>query len=327
LGFRGARVEEHLTELIFEAIAPAAVSAANAAETQLGDQRQQQRRLIVDRLEASREAESRAAREYKETDVTYTAVRLRLAQEWDDALGVVQMQQDQLVEFDKRQPSLPSAEQLRELNRLGADVRRIWNHPRANMVLKKQIVRTLIHEIIVDLDESRDEVILIVHWVGGHHTPLRVSRRQRKSPPNTHDLATVVNTLRKVLNDAAIAAVLNRENVKTARGETWTGRRVAILRKELCIPAYNAQTQNEQGWITQAQAATCLNISPMSVTRLVRAGIIPAEQPHPRFPTVITRDAVQLDRVKTAVLALKTSHNRPLSRDPNQLSLYGVTDS
>jgi hypothetical protein len=114
------------------------------------------------------------------------------------------------------------------------------------MVLKKQIVRASIHEIVVDLDESRDEVILIVHWVGGHHTPLRVSRRRRTSPQKTHDLATVLNTLRKVLNDAAIAAVLNREYVKTARGETWTGRRVAVFRKELCIPAHSAQTQNER---------------------------------------------------------------------------------
>jgi hypothetical protein len=35
--------------------------------------------------------------------------------------------------------------------------------PLESPIPKKQIVRTLIHEIIVDLDESRDEVILIVH--------------------------------------------------------------------------------------------------------------------------------------------------------------------
>ena len=114
-------------------------------------------------------------------------------------------------------------------------------------------------------------------------------------------------------------------SVRTDRGAR-TGRRVAAFRKEHRIPAYSAHTQHAQGWITQAQAATSLHVSPMSVTRLVRAGIIPAEQPHPRLPTVITHDALELNRVKNAVLALKNSHNRPLTHDPKQLSLYEVSD-
>ncbi len=324
--FSGRRAEERLTELIFEAIGPASVDAANAAEEQLADRRQQRRRLIVDRLEASRESEARAAREYKETDATYTTVRARLAQEWDDALRVVQTQQDQLAEFDRRQAALPTPEQRRELNRLGGDVRRIWNHPRVNMILKKQIVRALIEEIVVDVDATRDEMILIVHWAGGHHTPLRIPRHRRRPSPRVQDLAAVVDTLRKVLNDRAIATVLNRENIKTDDGENWTGRRVAAFRKEFRIPAHSAQAQETNGWITQEQAATRLDISPMSVTRLVRAGIIPAEQPHPRLPTVITHHMLQLEQVKNAVLTLKNSRNRPLSHDPDQLTLYDVTD-
>ena len=41
------------------------------------------------------------------------------------------------------------------------------------MVLKKQIVRTLIEEIVVDLDEEHDELTLWIHWAGGHHTELQ----------------------------------------------------------------------------------------------------------------------------------------------------------
>ena len=326
-GFRGTRADEQLTELIFEVISPAAVAAANTAEKQLADRRQRERQLIVDRLEASRESEARAAREYKLTDATYTAVRDRLGREWEDALRVVHSEQDQLAEFDSRQPALLAAEQIEKLNRLGGDVRRIWNHPRADLVLKKQIVRTVIEEIIVDIDDSRDEVVLTVHWAGGHHTPLRVPRRRARSPARVRDLAAVVDTLRKVLDDSAIATALNRGNIKTLAGETWTGRRVAAFRKQSSIPAYSATTQEANGWITQAQAATSLNISPMSVARLVRAGIIPAEQPHPCLPCVMTRDALQLDRVKNTVRELKNSRNRPLSHDPNQLSLYGTIDS
>ena len=231
-----------------------------------------------------------------------------------------------LAEFDGRQPALLTVDQLQELDRLSGDVRRIWNHPRANMVLKKQIVRALIEEIVVDVEESTDEVLLTVHWAGGHHTPLRVSRRSGRSHRKVNDVVVVVDTLRKVLNDTAIATALNREKIGTDEGTNWTARRVAAFRKKSYIPAHSARTQEANGWITQAQAATSLDISPMSVARFVRAGIIPAEQPHPGLPTVINRDALQLDQVKNAVLALKNSHNRPLSHDPNQLSLYDVTD-
>jgi hypothetical protein len=54
---------------------------ATLAAEELAAQRDQRRQLIVDRLEASREHEKRAGREYKTTDETYVTVRKRLAQD------------------------------------------------------------------------------------------------------------------------------------------------------------------------------------------------------------------------------------------------------
>ena len=45
------------------------------------------------------------------------------------------------------------------------------------MRLKKRIVRELIREVIADLDEQDGEIILVVHWMGGVHTELRLPRR------------------------------------------------------------------------------------------------------------------------------------------------------
>ena len=81
ISFPGARVEERVAELVREAVRPGAIAAAVQAAERLAADYEQRRQLIVDRLEACREAESRAAREYKETDATYGAVRQRLASE------------------------------------------------------------------------------------------------------------------------------------------------------------------------------------------------------------------------------------------------------
>jgi hypothetical protein len=34
-------------------------------------------------------------------------------------------------------------------------------------VTKKCIVRTLINEVVADLDERTSEIVLVIHWVGG----------------------------------------------------------------------------------------------------------------------------------------------------------------
>jgi hypothetical protein len=37
-----------------------------------------------------------------------------------------------------------------------------------------EFCRTLMREVIVDLDTERSEVVLTIHWQGGVHTELRV---------------------------------------------------------------------------------------------------------------------------------------------------------
>ena len=44
---------------------------------------------------------------------------------------------------------------------------------------KKRIVRTVIHEVIADIDSEAAEIVLIVHWIGGVHTEMRLPRRRR----------------------------------------------------------------------------------------------------------------------------------------------------
>jgi DNA invertase Pin-like site-specific DNA recombinase len=320
--FRATRVEERLAEIILEAICPAAIAAAREAAEQLAANREQERQLIVDRIEAHRETEMRAAREYKKTDATYATVRQKLSREWEEALLALQRQQEELNRFDSQRPQAPTAEQQRELDKLKRDVRTIWHHPKASMVLKKQIVRTLVEEIVADLEKPQNDIVLTIHWAGGHHTVLREPTHWKKQPGARKDLKRIIGTLRKVLEDDAIATVLNRSKLRTSDGATWTASAVAGFRKQYRIRSFSAHAKAQNGWMTQADAATCLGISPMSMTRLVQIGIIPAQQPHPGMPCVIKQSSLNHERVQRAVKQLKESNNRPLSQDPNQLNLF-----
>lgn len=319
LAFHGEPVEALLAEEILDVVGPAGIEAARRAAERLAAGYQEQRQLLVDRLEAVREAETRAQREYKQTDVTYTAVRQALGAEWEAALARVAQEESHLAAFEARQPVLPTSSQLEQLAHLGEDVRRLWNHPQASNSLKQQLVRVLIQEIAVDVDATRDEVILWIQWFGGHHTQLRGRRTLRRGKLPAGELKSIVETLRKVQADGAIASLLNREGIRTSGGETWTRERVAHYRQRVGISAYSAALKRASGWLTQSETATRLGISPMSVHRLVSSGILPAEQPQRGLPMVILDAHLDLSEVKRAVLSLKAGHTCPLPDDPRQL--------
>jgi DNA invertase Pin-like site-specific DNA recombinase len=322
LAFVGTGLEALLAEELLEVVSPAGVVAAERATQRLSQEHQQRRQLLIDRLQAARDVEQRAAREYKQTDATYTAVRQALGAEWETALARVAEAESRLSEFDRRQPVVPTSSQREQLAHLGDDLRRVWNHPRATGNLKKQLVRALIEEIVVDIDEERDEVLLLLHWSGGHHTILREARRRPRGKLPADELKSLIDTLRKVMPDDSMAAALNRESIRTAVGGTWTRKHVERFRKREGIAAFSQDLKVSSGWLIQAEAATRLGISPMSVHRLVKHGILSAEQPHPGLPMIISSSELDREEVQSAVLRLKSGHSRPLPDDPRQLSMF-----
>ena len=238
LAFSGTRLESLLVEEILEVVGPGGVEAAQRATQRLAMRHQEQRQLLIDRVQAAVEAEQRAAREYKQTDATYVAVRQALGAEWETALARVAAEQSRLTEFDERQHALPTSAQREQLARMGEDVRRLWNHPNASGNLKQQLARVLIVEIVADIDEKRDEVLLLIQWSGGHHTQLRQARASRRGKVGSDHLQSIIETLRKVLDDASIAAVLNREKIRASDGRTWTRQRVHRYRQHAGIAVF-----------------------------------------------------------------------------------------
>ena len=56
---------------------------------------------------------------------------------------------------------------------------------------KQRITHILIREVILDRDEVTNEAIVVIHWNGGRHTELRVSRDASRSPIS---LSTAIRT-------------------------------------------------------------------------------------------------------------------------------------
>jgi hypothetical protein len=124
---------------------------------------------------------------------------------------------------------LPSKELLMTL---AQDLPAIWNAPSTDMRLKQRIIRIVITEIVADVDDSRREIVLILHWVGGRHSELRLKKREtgqhrRCTPVEAVD---VVRQLAGRFSDELIAATLNRLGMRTGMDYTWNKECVYSLR-------------------------------------------------------------------------------------------------
>lgn len=101
--------------------------------------------------------------------------------------------------------------------RLADDLESVWRAPGTDLRLKQRILRTLIEEIVVDVDQPTNQVVLLIHWSGGRHTELRVTKP--KTGEHGHKTAVeaveVVKQMAGQYPDDVIASTLNRLGFST----------------------------------------------------------------------------------------------------------------
>jgi hypothetical protein len=316
-------LERQLSEQVLYAVSGAGVAAAELAAQRLASERAERRQTLLDQLEQARYEADLTRRRLDAVDPANRLVYSTLCDEWELNLRAVSDQELSLSQFDADDPPRPTEEERTLLQQLGKRLDDVWYDASTDGRLKQQVVRLLIDHVYAELVEEKDEVVLWVKWTSGHHTELRAPRcrsRGRRSATEL-DLRSVLEVLRKIADDASISRTLNRSGIKTEAGETWTAQGVKAARKSLGVPAFSARQKAESGWLTQAEAATKLQISPMSVNRLIRAGVINSEG-IAELPRVIQSSDLSSQAIQAAAKQVRSHKNAPLPTDPNQKTLF-----
>jgi hypothetical protein len=156
--------------------------------------------------------------QYDTTDSDNRLVASELERRWNDALNKVQ-QLEARIEAAMEDPQVAPATR-EEFANLAGDLEAVWSHPGTDARLKKRIVRTLIEELMVDVDGQAGEIIAVIHWKGGVHTELRISRRRRgyNRAHTPKGIVDAVRVLVRIYSDDAIAGALTRSGLATGRG-------------------------------------------------------------------------------------------------------------
>ena len=224
-------------------------------------------------MENARYEVQRARRQYDRVDPDHRLVAGELERRWNDALVHVAEVEAQRATLASRRLTL-SDEQRHRLRTLGQDLGAVWEHPAASAALKKRMLRTVLHEIIIDTRPEPPEHLWQLHWHGGVHTEVGVARH----PVGQHGRATpqqaleVIRELSKVCRDQTIAATLNRLGYRTGTGNPWRPHSVACVRYQYRLPNF----PKEHDWLTLEQAAVQLDVSATVIRRLIAQGTLPA---------------------------------------------------
>ena len=279
IAFGGVPVDDVIGRQVLAVVQPAAVEAAVVASKEQMQEENDAIAALQRDLEAARYAAQRAQRQYDAADPENRLVTGELERRWNQALQRVKEIESRIQSYSAEEHYAAATPE--EFADLAAQLDLVWHHPRNDASLKKRIVRTLIEEVIADVDSDAGEVILVIHWKGGLHTEVRVPRR-RRGYNNGHtdkELVEAVSLLANICNDEFIAGVLNRNGHRTGRGNRWTKERVIALRSYHHIPRYSPDNKETSGWMNLTEAAAFLNVSAKTLRLAVEAGELRAEHP------------------------------------------------
>ena len=324
ISFAGREVDDRVAELVLQVVQPAAAEAALRAATDEEQRRDGALEALRLQLEAAQYAAERAARQFDAVDPANRLVADELERRWNQTLESVreiEMRVAQAEATSRANSQPPTAESFESL---GADLARVWNDPATDVRLKKRIVRTLVEEIVVDVDEGSCEIALVIHWKGGVHTEVQVAKR-RRGYSSTHTPADVVEAVRALSligDDERTAQWLGKAGLLTTKGNTWSRSLVASLRHSRGIPAFSAERCEAEGWLTLNHAAALVGVAEVTLQRAVKRGVVTAQRPLPRGPWILRRDELLRPEVRERIL----KKPRPGTDDrvvhpPNQLTL------
>lgn len=321
LSIGSVAVERAIVEQVLAAVQPAGIEAALAVVHQQAERSDQKQRSMELALEKARYEVSRSRRQYDAVDPDNRLVAGELEARWNAALQNVAELEEQLASDEAVDDELTESQKQRLMS-LSTDLPQLWHAPSTTDDLKKRILRSVLHEVVIDNVDSEDGIDLFhamkLHWYGGVHTELQV-RQNRIGGKRVQTAATakdLIQELSKVCSDQMIAATLNRLGLKTGAGHNWRLHSVHNTRYYYRLPNY----RNSDDWLTVEQTAIELKVSHTVIRRLIRERILPAEQVIESTPWIIRREDLALPAVQAAAKAVH-SGRQPHKHNPDQTTL------
>jgi transposase len=188
---------------------------------------------------------------------------------------------------EQQRPRTLTEEERRKINTLGSDLRLVWSAPTTTDRDRKELLRTLLEEVILKVERKENHADLTLRWRGGMITKLNVQLKtyQVQGPKTDEDTLSLLRRLAAHYPDNVIAGILNRQERKPAYGGQFTAFSVGSLRRYHNSPRFEPTSESPSGEILPVQkAAKVLGVAASTLHRWLNAGFVAGEQLTPGAP-------------------------------------------
>jgi DNA invertase Pin-like site-specific DNA recombinase len=287
LNIGGVQIDKAVADAFIAALEPAKLTATLAAAERLEHDREttlKQWRLDVER--ASYEA-SRAERRYRAVDPDNRLVARGLEREWEESLRALEVAKAELARRERERPRVLSELERDRLLALGPDLTAVWHATTTTPRDRKELLQTLLEEVIIKVERNKAAAYLALRWKGGalSEIDLALPRSRPATVRTDEDTIALVRRLAVHYSDAVIAGILNRQARMTAYGHRFDAGRVGNLRRHWQIPCFEPKADQASGeLLTIKKAAIVLGVAPSTIHRLLNDGFIAGEQLTPGAP-------------------------------------------
>ena len=172
----GSCLDGHVTGLLLDALAPAALEVSLAAAGQVEARRAQVDRIWRQRLERAEFAADRARRQYQLAEPENRLVARQLEKDWETALAERERLGEEYDRFAAGRPRILTEAERGQIRALATDIPAIWHAPTTTSADRKQLIRHLVEQVRVEVLGTSEKVNIEVVWAGGHTTTAQISR-------------------------------------------------------------------------------------------------------------------------------------------------------
>jgi hypothetical protein len=220
LNIGGNQIDAAVSAAFLKALAPAALEACLKAVEQLDADHDNSVAHFRRDLERARYAAQRAERRYRSVDSENRLVARGLEAEWEKNLRELEMAEAELARREQARPHTLAPQERKAVLALSKDLDRVWSATTTTDRDRKELLRTLIEEVVIAVERDKYNAHLTLRWRGGLLTDADVPLpRSHPAPIRTaEDTVELLRRLAAHYPDTVIAGVLNRQGRKTVTG-------------------------------------------------------------------------------------------------------------
>lgn len=269
----GHDIDQAVTRLVLNTMTPVSLELALAVQQEILSRERDARQLRSKQVERLRYEADLARQRYMRCDAANRLVASSLEGEWNEALRKLQ---DAQTEFDQscRQDTNVLTDDIRQrVMALATDFPSLWQSPQTSDRDRKRMLRLLIDD--ATLLRTQNGVAVNIRFKGGatHTLTLPAPQPVWQTWTTQPEIIAQIDALLDNYHDQEIADRLNELGFRSGKGDHFTARIIAFLRKNYGLRDRFSRLR-ERGFLTLDEVAQKLAVSNETVKIWRRKGLI-----------------------------------------------------